>query len=211
MNGRRILAVGDIHGCHAKLVKILSRLDFQPQNGDILVFLGDYIDRGPHSLEVLETLTELVIRSPGNVVTLLGNHEKMFLDFISGAGMPQLFGAGLASTVRSFAAGDGEFTQSHMMFLRNLKLYYETDDYIFVHAGLRPGLPLSRQSDNDLLWIRDDFLNNDYDFGKTIIFGHTPFQEPLVTENRIGLDTGAVFGGPLTAVVLPERRFIFAD
>ncbi|MGL4209583.1 MAG: metallophosphoesterase family protein [Candidatus Adiutrix sp.] len=211
MTTQRILAIGDIHGCHEKLEKMLNTLSWNPNNGDLLVFLGDYIDRGPHSYEVISTLTALIAQHPKNVLPLMGNHEKMFLDFISGLRIPHAYGDGVANTVRSFAARDHALTTGHLRFLRNLHLYHETSDYIFVHAGLRPGVSISQQTPEDMLWIRDEFLNSDYDFGKTVVFGHTPFQEPFVSRNRIGIDTGAVFGGALTAVILPERQFVTID
>jgi serine/threonine protein phosphatase 1 len=89
-----------------------------------------------------------------------------------------------------------------------LELYYETEKFIFVHAGLRPGIPLERQLEEDCLWIRNEFLESQYDFGKVIVFGHTPFREPFIYPGRVGLDTGAVFGGPLTCMELTCGRLI---
>jgi serine/threonine protein phosphatase 1 len=100
------------------------------------------------------------------------------------------------------------FPSAHFMFYLNLELYYETNDFIFIHAGLKPGVPLELQTEEDLLWIRHEFLASNYDFGKTIVFGHTPFEEPYITPGRIGLDTGAVYGGPLTCMELTSRRLI---
>lgn len=211
MDDRRFFVVGDIHGTYTKLKDMLAKLDWRPGSGDKLIFLGDYIDRGPKSYEVVETVAELTDRYQHEVIALKGNHESMFLDFITGQCEPQLFANGLAATVRDYARPENEFSASHLRFYRNLPLSYETDHYIFVHAGLAPGLPLKDQSPHDLLWVRDEFLLSDYDFGKTIVFGHTPFKEPFVAPGRIGLDTGAVFGGPLTAVVLPEMRFVFVE
>ena len=208
---RHIFAVGDIHGCYSKLKQMLARLGWQPGRGDILLFLGDYIDRGPQSYEVVETLTELTDKAPDEVITLLGNHEQMFLDFLGGAAPPQLFANGQGATIQDYCRPNNELPASHLLFYRRLLLSYETDDYIFVHAGLRPGVGLAEQTTDDLLWIRDDFLNSDHDFGKTVVFGHTPLKDPLVAPGRLGLDTGAVFGGPLTAAILPETRFVFVD
>jgi len=210
MTDRRFFVVGDIHGSYEKLKAILANLDWSPQSGDQLIFLGDYIDRGPQSYEVVDTVAELADRHP-EVIALKGNHESMFLDFITGQCDPQLFANGLAATIRDYCRPENELSAAHLHFYRNLPLSHETEDYIFVHAGLVPGIPLARQSPHDLLWVRDEFLLSDYDFGKTIVFGHTPFKEPFIAPGRIGLDTGAVFGGPLTAVVLPEMRFIYAE
>jgi len=211
MSGQRIFAVGDIHGCYAKFNQMMGRLDWSPQNGDLLLFLGDYIDRGPQSFEVVESLIELKDKWPAQVITLLGNHEQMFLDFVGGLAIPDLFANGLAATVRDYCRPDHELSAAHLTFMRGLLHYYESDDYIFVHAGLAPGVSLAEQSLQDLLWIREPFLNSDYDFGKTVVFGHTPFKKPHQAPGRLGLDTGAVFGGPLSAVLLPEMRFVFSD
>lgn len=211
MNSRRIFAVGDIHGCSQKLKTMMSRLEWSPGGGDLLVFLGDYIDRGPRSYEAVEMLIELQDKAPDEVITLMGNHERMFLDFITGLTLPSLFANGMAATVLDYCRGGNEMSEAHMRFYQNLRLHYETEDYIFVHAGLMPGKLLAEQDPMDLLWIREPFLNSDYDFGKTVVFGHTPFINPLIAPGRLGLDTGAVYGGPLTAVTLPEVRFTYAD
>ncbi|MDR2946576.1 MAG: serine/threonine protein phosphatase [Candidatus Adiutrix sp.] len=210
MSERRFFVVGDIHGSYEKLKAILANLDWAPGSGDQLIFLGDYIDRGPQSYDVVQTVAELADRRP-DVIALKGNHESMFLDFIGGRADPQLFANGLSATVRDYSRAEGGLSVQHLNFYRGLALCHETEEYIFVHAGLAPGLPLARQSAHDMLWVRDEFLLSDYDFGKTVVFGHTPFKEPFVAPGRLGLDTGAVFGGPLTAVVLPEMRFIYAE
>jgi len=209
-NDRRIFVVGDIHGCHDKLTALLPQMDWKPDSGDLLLFLGDYIDRGPSSYSVVETILELSDQAPNDVITLMGNHEKMFLDFLNGEEMPNIFSNGMAATVRDYCRDNRELSADHLMFYRNLRLFYETDDYIFVHAGLMPGKALEEQSLTDLLWIREPFLNSAYDFGKTVVFGHTPFKAPFMAPGRLGLDTGAVYGGPLTCCVLPEMRFISA-
>lgn len=211
MESRRIYAVGDIHGCYQKLKTMMSRLDWRPGQGDLLVFLGDYIDRGPQSYEVVEMLIDLQGQAPDEVITLMGNHERMFLDFITGQVLPPLFANGMAATVLDYCRGDNDMSEAHMGFYKDLRYYYETEDYIFVHAGLMPGRSLDDQELMDLLWIREPFLQSDYDFGKTVVFGHTPFINPMVAPGRLGLDTGAVYGGPLTAVVLPELKFVYAD
>ena len=103
--------------------------------------------------------------------------------------------------------GEYPVPPAHLEFIKSLHLYYQTDDYIFVHAGLRKKVPLESQKTIDLLWIRDEFIFSDFDFGKRVIFGHTPFKEPLVQINKIGIDTGAVYGNRLTCVQLPEIKF----
>ena len=211
MAEQRIIAVGDIHGSYHKLKTLLSRLEKEAGADDILLFVGDYIDRGPHSFEVVETISELADKKPRQIITLMGNHERMFLDFIDGQYSPPLFSNGLDATIRNYCLTDNEMSKAHLQFYRHLKLFHETDDHIFVHAGLLPGRTLEQQEPHDLIWIREPFLQSDYDFGKTVVFGHTPFKAPLVAPGRLGLDTGAVYGGPLTAVILPEMKFITAE
>ena len=207
MGEHRIFAVGDIHGCRTKLDRLMEVIDWRPERREELVFLGDYIDRGPDSFGVVETVLELKARYRDRVTLLMGNHEHMFVNFITGRESISLTANGVAWTMRSYERG-GDFPVAHLDFYQNLRLYYETDDHIFVHAGLRPGLSLEEQSVEDCLWIRDDFLGSDFDFGKTVVFGHTPFVEPMITPGRAGLDTGAVFGGPLTCLEVLEGRLI---
>jgi serine/threonine protein phosphatase 1 len=219
----RIFVIGDIHGCLTKLLKLMDRADPRPGR-DQLVFLGDYIDRGEDSPGVLDYLIELKQTYP-ETVFLMGNHEKMFMDFLSGLD-PELFVYnGGINTLKSYVARmddaaprtnwvlDDEFLsrlipEAHRVLLRELRPYYETEQYIMVHAGLRSGVPLKRQSLDDLVWIREEFIYSEEDFGKRVIFGHTPLVRPLVLPNKIGIDTGAVYGNTLTCVVLPELQFI---
>jgi serine/threonine protein phosphatase 1 len=208
MSDRRYFVVGDIHGCYLKLRKLLGRLDWTPGGDDLLIFLGDYIDRGPQSYEVVDTLANLTKRA-SNVVALMGNHEDIFLQFISGQISAPLHDNGFSATLRNFSGQ--KLTAEHLRFLRDLLPFYETEQHIFVHAGLQPGLPLASQNLEDMLWIRDDFLTSDYDFGRQVVFGHTPFKQPFLAPGRLGLDTGAVYGGPLTCAVLPEQRFIIVE
>jgi len=208
MSDRRYFVVGDIHGCYLKLRKLLGRLDWTPGSDDLLIFLGDYIDRGPQSYEVVDTLAELAGRY-SNVVALMGNHEDIFLRFISGQLSPPFYENGFSATLRNFSGQ--KLTAEHLRFLRELLPFFETEQHIFVHAGLQPGLPLASQNLEDMLWIRDDFLTSDYDFGRQVVFGHTPFKQPFLAPGRLGLDTGAVYGGPLTCAVLPEQRFIIVE
>ena len=207
-----IYAIGDIHGCLDKLKALLLKIDADPA-GDELVFLGDYIDRGPSSYEVVAYLIALERRMPGTVF-LKGNHEERFAQYLSGTDR-QLFvmnggQATLDSYEKNWTHGDGNLIPSdHLRFFSSLRLYHQTADYIFVHAGLREAVPLELQKVEDLLWIRDAFISSDYDFGKRVIFGHTPFSNPLVQPNKIGVDTGAVYGNRLTCVKLPETVFFY--
>jgi serine/threonine protein phosphatase 1 len=185
----------------------MEKIDWRPQDQEELIFLGDYIDRGPDSFGVVEKVLDIKAAHPGLVTTLKGNHEQMFINFITGIDNLSLRENGISHTMRSYDR-NSPFPVSHFQFLLGLKLFHETDGHIFVHAGLRPGVPLDRQTENDCLWIRKEFLDSGYDFGKTVVFGHTPFREPFIAPGRAGLDTGAVFGGPLTCMELLEGRLI---
>ncbi|MDR1608072.1 MAG: serine/threonine protein phosphatase [Deltaproteobacteria bacterium] len=202
MEAPRIFAVGDIHGCRLKLDRLLAKLDWRPENQERLVFLGDYIDRGPDSYGVVETVLGLKNLHPNEVILLRGNHERMFENFLLGQEELVLTANGVALTFSSYINENNyyPFPQTHLQFYQDLLLYYETTHHIFVHAGLRPGVPLASQREVDCLWIRDEFLLSDHDFGKTIVFGHTPMRQPFICPGRAGLDTGAVFGGPLTCL-----------
>jgi serine/threonine protein phosphatase 1 len=205
---RRIFAVGDIHGCRQKLEQLLVKIDWRPENHELLVFLGDYIDRGPDSYGVVERVLELKNRWRERVVVLKGNHEQMFINFICGRENLSLNSNGVAWTLRSYDRNK-PFPVSHIKFYEELVLYHETEHHIFVHAGLKPGVPLADQTEEDFLWIRDKFLGSDYDFGKTVVFGHTPFREPFICPGRAGIDTGAVFNGRLTCLEVVEGRLIY--
>jgi serine/threonine protein phosphatase 1 len=209
---RKIFAVGDIHGCYDKLVAMMKILPWNKDNGDLLLFIGDYVDRGPKSREVVEFLCQLR-KQGGEFVFLKGNHEKMLLDYYIQQKDQMLYVAnGGAETIASYVEGGiGRkafvLPEDHLDFFLSLSLYYQTDDYIFVHAGLRDGVKLSEQSEEDLLWIREEFIYSAYDWNKRVIFGHTALETPFVTPSKIGIDTGAVYGNKLTAVELPRMKF----
>jgi len=149
----------------------------------------------------------------GELVFLKGNHEKMLLDYYIQQKDQMLYVAnGGAETIASYVEGGiGRkafvLPEEHLEFFLSLSLYYETEDYIFVHAGLRDGIALDAQSEEDLLWIREEFIYSAFDWNKRIIFGHTALETPFVTPGKIGIDTGAVYGNKLTAVELPRMRF----
>lgn len=208
----RIFAIGDIHGCLEKLEELMGKIDIDREN-DALVFIGDYIDRGKSSKEVVDYVVNLQGKYK-NVACLLGNHEQMLIQYLDGVDEGLYLGNGGISTLSSyeiFLSDNVEkrkrkIPEDHRIFLESLLPYYETDKYIFVHAGIRPGLPLKEQTLDDLLWIRYEFMENKKDFGKTVIFGHTPLMSPLIEKNKIGIDTGAVYGGKLTCLELPEIK-----
>ncbi|MCE5212235.1 MAG: serine/threonine protein phosphatase [Deltaproteobacteria bacterium] len=208
----KIFAIGDIHGCLEKLRELMDQIGID-YTRDTLVFIGDYIDRGSFSKEVVDYILRL--RSEyKNIICLLGNHEQMFLRYLEGIDEDLYLINGGVNTLRSYEillSDDTEKRKSripaaHRRFFESLLPYYETDEYIFVHAGLRPGLPLSDQESHDLLWIRYEFMESEQDFGKTVVFGHTPLMSPLIDKNKIGIDTGAVYGGKLTCIELPEVK-----
>jgi serine/threonine protein phosphatase 1 len=210
-----LYAIGDIHGSLESLERLLEKINPDLPK-DRLVFVGDYIDRGPQSKAVVDYIIRLQnLAPPGQIVCLKGNHEAMFLDFLAGGPAEMfLFNGGMA-TLEDYWADDWADREGlalppdHEQFYRDLQLYYETPDYIFVHAGLKPGVALTEQQADDLLWIRGEFITSQEDFGRRVIFGHTPFKQPLLMPNKIGIDTGAVYGNFLTAVKLPEEEFFF--
>ena len=204
--------IGDIHGCYTSLQKLLEKIGPQV---DTFIFLGDYIDRGPASKEVVALILDLQKNHP-RVIPLLGNHEFMLLNYLSGlddnvflrvGGRQTLASYGLSAEMSLQKIKEG-FPKEHLAFFQNLPLLWEDQHGIYVHAGLRPGLHLSRQTSDWCLWVRDQFIKSSHDFGKPVIFGHTIFQKPFIQKNKIGIDTGAVYGNRLTALLLPDNKFI---
>ncbi|MCU0614761.1 MAG: serine/threonine protein phosphatase [Desulfobacterales bacterium] len=209
----KLFAIGDIHGCFQNLKSLMDKIPFQ-QDCDTIVFLGDYIDRGPDSFNVVSYLIDLKSKCQ-NAVFLKGNHEDMLDGFISGTNRQLFLVNGGEQTLRSYLKrqylpSPSPIPAEHLEFFGSLLPYYETEHFIFVHAGLKEGLDLQDQNPHDLFWIRKQFINSDYDFGKKVVFGHTPFPEPYISHNKIGIDTGAVYGNKLTCVELTEMVFFFA-
>lgn len=190
----RLLAIGDIHGCREKLESLLRLV--APQEDDCFVFIGDYIDRGPDSPGVVEYLIDFGRRR--TAVFLLGNHEEMLLRFLAQRDMTYLDIGGHVTLMQYMTSPFRGIPRHHLDFFNSLLPYYETEHFIFVHAGLRPPLPLSEQTNEDLLTIRSEFHDSPYDWNKTIVTGHSPLREPHITPRRIRIDTGAVFDGDLT-------------
>lgn len=209
-------AIGDIHGCADLLAKLLKKINPLTPD-DTLIFIGDYIDRGTNSKGVIDIILQLRAEHD-RVITLMGNHELMLLDAIRGYGKIEYLSMGGAATLKSYGIPPESINDlsallppSHFAFLQNLLPYWEDEEYIYVHAGLQPGVHLTQQSPEWLYWSRDAFINSTYDFGKKVIYGHTPHDKPQINANKIGIDTGAVYGGKLTCLVLPENRFIVVD
>jgi len=208
-----LYAIGDIHGSLESLERLMEKINPDLER-DRLLFVGDYIDRGRSSKGVVDYILRLKnLAPPGQVICLKGNHEAMFLDFLQGREKEFfLFNGGLATLEDYWGDNwvDAEnlaLPPDHRQFFQDLQLFYETPEYIFVHGGLKPGVALMDQQEQDLLWIRGEFITSQVDFGRRVIFGHTPFRQPLLMPNKIGIDTGAVYGNFLTALKLPEVEF----
>lgn len=202
--------IGDIHGC---LDSLNALLDLVTPLVDTIIFLGDYVDRGPRSKEVVDRIVSLKKELP-RVITLKGNHDFLFSRFMEKAESSLFLAVGGDRTLASYNISpevDNPFEHipaSHVHFFHDLLLYYEDQHAIYVHAGLQPGVHLSLQRPEWCLWARENFLGRAAEFGKPVVFGHTVFPTPFVQDDKIGIDTGAVYGGELTALLLPEKRFI---
>ena len=210
MTDQKTFIIGDIHGCLEMLKKLMDKITWSPDK-DRLIFLGDYIDRGENPKGVVDYILDLTRRS-SLVECLKGNHEAMLLDFLTGRDRFMFIINGGWKTLESYgmyesSEDDSAIPSEHRDFYESLKLYIELEDYYVVHAGFKPGLDIKKQTEDEMLWIRKSFVSSDFDFGKKIIFGHTPFKEPLIMQNKIGLDTGAVYGNSLTCLQLPEMIF----
>ena len=207
--------VGDIHGCSEELASLLEALPLEPL--DQLIFLGDYVDRGPDSKGVVSYLIDWQRKGEQEVVFLKGNHEDMFLSYLGLAGKyGEMFlfnggGATLASygiSPRNNAPEEAlsRIPRSHLDFLLGLKTYYLVEPFLCVHAGIHPSKPLERQSEEELLWIRDEFILNPHLLPYTVLFGHTPQREVLFhLPYKIGLDTGLVYGNELSCLEVHEK------
>lgn len=218
--GKAVYAIGDIHGRADLLAALHRRIEADPARGQkIVVYLGDYVDRGPESREVVE----MILAGPPagcRMVCLRGNHEQAMLDFLADhqVGADWLnFGGG--DTARSYGvtppiaadvvslidlqkAVGRAVPAAHWQFFRDCRMSHVEGDYLFVHAGIRPGVPLDQQVPQDLMWIRDVFLKSRADHGKMVVHGHSIREAVEFRPNRIGIDTGAFFSNMLTCLVL---------
>ncbi len=221
--GVAVHVIGDIHGRSDLLDGVHARIDQDNEARDfdsITIYLGDYVDRGPDSRGVIDRLIE---RSRNrHTIFLRGNHEKVFSAFIAGEVDPEewrhygghetLLSYGL--DVRALARAPredwvtalrGVIPPEHRSFLNTLSDSFLLEDYFFVHAGVRPGVPLDEQTPDDLLWVRDVFLGDDRDHGKIVVHGHTPTMEVEFLANRINLDTGAYMTNRLSCLVIDAK------
>ena len=224
--GQRVYAVGDVHGCADRLAVmhrlIADDLAARPIGDVTLIHLGDYIDRGENSAGVLDrlmtpwTAPSTAVAAP-RLIHLMGNHEQMMLaaldegdtdtvlQWLSNGGSDTLASWGVPRRARP-RDWPRNIPAAHIAFLRGLAVQHQQGGYVFVHAGLRPGVPLERQSRHDMLWIREPFLSWQGELPGVVVHGHTPEHDVVKRTNRIGVDTGAVMGGVLTCVVLEEDR-----
>lgn len=216
---RRLYAIGDIHGCVDELEFLLEYLrnSCNIDENDQVVFIGDYIDRGDASKSVIECLLRFQKLQP-RTIFLRGNHEDMLLGFLGfeGRGAAYLVNGGgvffESYGITNYETGTEvreKLPASHLSFLLNLDRYVITDRYVFAHAGLDPVRDLYSQLDYDLFWIRDPFIENIHHFEKTVVFGHTPYEDVLFhLPYKIGIDTGLVYGNILTCVELIEGKVL---
>jgi serine/threonine protein phosphatase 1 len=231
-NTTRIYVIGDIHGRLDLLEQMIDKIrrDIDEHHGEgLAITLGDYVDRGPDSHGVLNCLARNPFATP--YVALKGNHEDLFELFLRdptfGADWRRLGGLATLNSygisVAPLMVGKGyeaaaeqlqaAMPSEHLKFLASLKTSLDVGKYFLCHAGIRPGISFERQNEQDLLWIREEFLNSKMDFGKIVVHGHTPVDEPEVLPNRINIDTGAFATGRLTCVVLEgdRQRFLCAN
>ena len=227
--GMRVYAVGDVHGRADLLAQLFSEIDADlrahPAPEAMHIFLGDYIDRGPYSRQVIDLLVD---RSQlHKTIFLRGNHEVLAEEFLRN---PETFAAwrdvGGIETLLSYGIRPSSNLDApepamlakrladvlpppHRQFFRNLGRSFICGDFFFVHAGVRPGVPLSQQADEDLFWIRDEFLNSEERFGKIIVHGHNPVMEVEFRSNRINIDTGAFVTGRLSCLRIESDPALF--
>jgi serine/threonine protein phosphatase 1 len=227
-DGLRIYAIGDVHGCAGLLDALLLQIDADcqryPPSHALIVFLGDYIDRGPASKEVLDLL--LKCQRTHEAVFLKGNHETFVDRFLDDpsileewrlcGGLETLMSYGLKPSLSPSADEQAMLAEEfgrlipkqHLQFLESLDLSFTCGDFLFVHAGIRPDVPLRKQKEDDLLWIRDEFLCWERRFEKIIVHGHTPVPALDIRSNRINIDTGAFATGRLTCVIIEGSAIV---
>jgi serine/threonine protein phosphatase 1 len=215
---KRLFVVGDIHGCATETELLINHLRSVEKldKDDMLCFIGDYIDRGPDSKQVIELMLELKRELPATIF-LKGNHEDMLLNFLGyeGTNSYSYLQNGGMLTLQSYEVATPEnleevvrrLTQQHIEFFRTLDNYVIVGPYILAHAGLHPLKPLREQSSEDIFWIRDEFIQNIHHFEKTVVFGHTPYWEVLFhLPYKIGIDTGLVYGNRLSCIELNQKQ-----
>jgi serine/threonine protein phosphatase 1 len=225
--GHFVVAVGDVHGRFDLVEALWPLIDAASRVSSarrrLLIFIGDYVDRGRQAREVVDRLLRGF--TGFETIYLKGNHDDTLLKFLadptigeawrSFGGLETLASYGVAHTQgKDWSQTRSEFAaaipRTHVEFFKNLKPHFAIGDYLFVHAGIRPRVPLEEQKETDLLWIREEFLDSTVNFGRVVVHGHTPTDAPVLRANRIGIDTGAYMTDNLTAVILEgrTRRFL---
>lgn len=207
----RYIAITDIHGELGKLESVLSKIDTRPD--DIFVFMGDYIDRGPNSKEVIDKI--LLQNNTNKCVYLIGSHEYAYLHSKEDEYYNFLFwNYGGPATVKSYGSFEN-IGKTHGEFFKSLKFYYLTDRYLFVHAGINPEYPLDKQDETDLVYIRHKFIHSEHKLPQKIIFGHTEFDKPYMDSGKIGIDLGCgkYKNAKLCALILDngKEEFVYSD
>lgn len=206
----RTYAIGDVHGHVRKLQALIARCDQQCRGAKTrFVFIGDYVDRGPDSRLVIEYLIELQHSRPDETICLRGNHEADLVAYAKGADQTDWVLNGGHQTLASYGVDDAcKIPPPHLEWAASLPLTYDDGCRLFVHAGINPALPLSAQRLEDLLRIREPFLSHDGAYSRLIVHGHTPTwsRQPELRRNRVNVDTGAGYDGPLTAAVFLQAR-----
>jgi serine/threonine protein phosphatase 1 len=213
----QIIAIGDIHGCYKSCEAMLSQLQQENEAETIYVFLGDYTDRGLNSKKVVDQLLEF--EKNHECIFIRGNHDQMLLDAYENGEWDLWLANGGNTTLRDYNSHPKEFNlpESHYRFFCETKLYWQSENYFFVHGGLNPNLTIAENLEREhereeFIWQRSHIHTSKNKWEKTVVFGHTPVKKPLVREKMIGIDTGCVYNkrglAKLTAVVLPEQKFI---
>jgi serine/threonine protein phosphatase 1 len=225
-DGIRIYAVSDIHGCADQLQDVFAAIDHHLARAGparaLHVFLGDYIDRGPASRQTIDLLVERSRRHES--IFLKGNHEAFMFEVLRDparleawkeyGGFQTLMSYGLAPSIKPDREEQNELVRAlrhglpnhHRRFFDSLRPSFVCGDFFFAHAGVKPGVPLRQQREEDLLWIRDEFLQSKENFGKFVVHGHTPVPKPEIRPNRINIDTGAYATGILTLLTIQGER-----
>jgi serine/threonine protein phosphatase 1 len=206
-------AVGDVHGCFDKLEALLLACDKRSPGRDVrYVFIGDYIDRGPDARKVIDLLMHKQLREGNRFVCLRGNHEHMLIvaaaEGRSDRDLMTWWANGGEQTLDSYGVNDpSSLPAPHLEWIKALPLRFADQKRLFVHAGIRPGVAIADQSEDDLLWIREPFLSSKASYSTFVVHGHTPTNSglPDLRSHRLNLDTGACFGGELTAAAFTDQ------
>jgi serine/threonine protein phosphatase 1 len=216
MAGSITFAIGDIHGCFDKLKSLLAACELVGAGRDArFVCIGDYVDRGPDARRVMDFLVQKHVHDRDRFIFLRGNHDEMLGRAAnkdrSDDDLMNWWANGGEQTLDSYGVNDpSALPDDHLALIQALPMTFSDDKRLYVHAGIRPGVPLAAQSEIDLLWIREPFLSSDVSHGAFVVHGHTPTKSrlPDLRANRLNIDTGACFGGPLTAALFSNDEVL---